>query len=107
AVTLDKGQISDTLVHVVSVGINADIDDRQLGDIGRDGSFLTLNADDWQTTFDEIASRITDRLQSIYRVAYCSPSTEADLKLSVALADVPTATETSCGFDAGNFTEQS
>jgi hypothetical protein len=106
AVTLNTGRINGSLVHVVSVGINADIDDRELGKIGRDGSFLAPDPEDWQDIFDEIASRITNRLQSVYRVAYCSPSTEADHKLSVMLANVPDSEGLSCGFDAGNFIEQ-
>lgn len=106
ATTLDTGMIAESPVHVVSVGINADIDDRQLSAIGRDGSFLAPDQEDWQDIFDEIASRIVGRLQSIYRVAYCSPSTQADHKLTIALAKVPDSEGLSCGFDASNFTEQ-
>lgn len=106
SVGLNTAVLDASLSHIVSVGINADIDDRQLSAIGRDGSFLAPNPGDWQITFDEIASRITDRLQSVYRVAYCSPSTTANHQLQVGLVNIPTAAGLSCGFDAGNFAEQ-
>jgi hypothetical protein len=57
-----------------AIGVGGEIDKRQLGDIGRSGTFASANRADIQKGFDEIAARIEASSKRYYLLSYCSPA---------------------------------
>lgn len=102
---LDDQRVEDTLVNLVSMGISNDIDDEDLGLIGRDGSFLTPEREDWAAAFDEIAQRVDEYPDRAYLLAYCSSATTGELNVSVGLRGEPAETMAGCNVSASAFSD--
>jgi hypothetical protein len=93
---LNTTKVGNTSVSIVSMGISRDVTDSVLSAIGKDGSFLAPDPEEWGASLSEIASRILERPETIYQVAYCSPSTEGNHTLEVAFGADSTPVE--CDF---------
>lgn len=100
---LDQGRVDDTLVNLISMGISSDIDDTDLGLIGRDGSFLTPAREDWAAAFDEISQRVEQYPDRAYLLAYCSSATSGTLDVSVGLRGESALTLAGCSVSANAF----
>jgi hypothetical protein len=100
---LDAQRISDTRVNLISVGISSDIDDVDLGAIGRDGSFLAPERRDWADAFSEIAQRVAEYPERAYLLAYCSSATSGDVTVSIGLREQPVDSSASCIIGADGF----
>ena len=59
---------------VFAIGVGAEVDARELGAIGRSGTFASQNRDDIAKGFDEMGRRIEDASRRFYLLSYCSPS---------------------------------
>jgi hypothetical protein len=101
--TLDSSRLDKTLVNLVSVGISNDIDDKNLGAIGRNGSFLAPAQEDWAKAFTEIAQRVQEYPKRAYLLAYCTSLSNGDPEVSVSLQGEKPQSLASCKFDADLF----
>ncbi len=100
---LNAALIQNTRVNVISVGISSDIDDEDLGAIGRDGSFLAPTPADWAEAFGEIAERVAEYPDRTYLLAYCTSATTGDATVSVDLSAFPARERATCKFNADQF----
>jgi len=57
-----------------AIGVGAEVDKRELSDIGRSGMFASQNRADIARGFDEVANRIEAASRRFYLLSYCSPS---------------------------------
>jgi Mg-chelatase subunit ChlD len=57
-----------------AIGVGAEVDSRELGQIGRSGIFASQNRADIARGFDEVAARIEAASKRFYLLSYCSPS---------------------------------
>lgn len=80
---LDTALITATTNQVISVGISDEIEDADLQAIGRDGSFLAPEAENWADTFAEIRQRVDQYPDRSYFLAYCSSLTEGNPQVVV------------------------
>lgn len=100
---LNGALIEDTKVNVISVGISNDIDDEELAEIGRDGSFLAPTPEDWSTAFAEVAQRVDEYPDRAYLLSYCSSATTGSPTVSVSLRGEEPLSLAECEFDADLF----
>jgi von Willebrand factor type A domain len=56
------------------IGVGQEVDKKQLGRIGRSGTFASQNRADIQKGFDEVGARIEASSKRYYLLSYCSPS---------------------------------
>lgn len=57
-----------------AIGVGAEVDSRELGQIGRSGLFASQNRADITRGFDEVGARIEAASKRFYLLSYCSPS---------------------------------
>jgi hypothetical protein len=101
---LNTALIDNTFVDLVSVGISADIDDGDLTTIGRNGSFLAPQPEDWADAFDEIADRVEQYPQRAYLLAYCASANSGDHEVGIRISnDEIDQLWTTCTFNADVF----
>jgi hypothetical protein len=104
--TLNTGLIANTLNQVISIGISPEVtaNDEDLSAIGRDGSFLAPEPEDWGEAFDLVVSRVEEYPQRAYLLGYCTSAAQdvAEVEVSLAGRVIPVKTAT-CNFDASAF----
>lgn len=102
---LDTQLIDTTLNQVISIGISEDVDDEDLAQIGRDGSFLAPTPDDWVDAFADITQRVDEYPDRSYFLQYCSSATEGqpDVTVTVEGPGIEVQQTTTCQFIADAF----
>jgi hypothetical protein len=101
-----SGLISTTLSQLISIGIGHEIDHGEiLDEIGRDGSFLSPEPEDWATAFAEITERVEQYPQRSYLLGYCSPATTGSptVEITVEAPGVEVKRTAGCKFNADLF----
>jgi hypothetical protein len=100
--------VEDTL-QVMTIGTSSEVDLDQLGNIGRDGSFLAPTPEDWPASFEAVTTRVDQYPDRTYLLAYCSAATQGTATLQVGLVKPndeawgPVQQKATCMFDAGLF----
>ncbi|HET6582054.1 MAG TPA: hypothetical protein VFG69_01380, partial [Nannocystaceae bacterium] len=102
---LDSALITDTTNQIISVGVSDEIDDADLEKVGRDGSFLAPEAEDWAGTFAEIRQRVDQYPERSYLLAYCSSLTEGnpEVVVQVRKSDGEVSEGAACDFFPNYF----
>jgi hypothetical protein len=59
---------------ILVVGVGAEIDERELNQIGRSGAILSKDGDEVASAFEEAAARIEAFTRRYYLLGYCSPA---------------------------------
>ena len=62
------------LFEIYAIGVGAEMDESQLGNIGRDGTELAADHAKIQEAFDKIAARVENHTKSFYLLSYCTPA---------------------------------
>jgi hypothetical protein len=65
------------------IGVGAEVDKKELGAIGRSGTFASQDSADIARGFDQVAARIEGASKRFYLLSYCSPSRAGDHDLEV------------------------
>jgi hypothetical protein len=66
--------INDANVEIYAIAVGAEVTDREIRAIGRNGTFMSKNAADIQRGFQEIGARIEGLSRRYYLLSYCSPA---------------------------------
>jgi hypothetical protein len=100
-------EMYDTLeqanINVFSIGLGAEISDRQLARLGRDGFVKAEEESNISSAFDQVASRIESASRKFYLLSYCSPSRAGKHLLRVEVESEGQVGALEYEFDATNF----
>jgi hypothetical protein len=72
-----------TPYEVFAIGLGAEMDDKQLGAIGKDGFAKAADKNSVVKAFDDIAGRIEAQTKAYYLLSYCSPARAGKHQLTV------------------------
>ncbi|MBN2574111.1 MAG: VWA domain-containing protein [Deltaproteobacteria bacterium] len=61
-------------VEIYAIAVGAEVNEREIREIGRNGTFLSKNPADIQRGFQEMAARIEGLSKRYYLLSYCSPA---------------------------------
>jgi hypothetical protein len=61
-------------VEIYAIAVGAEVTDREIRTIGRNGTFMSKNPADIQRGFQEMATRIEGLSKRYYLLSYCSPA---------------------------------
>jgi len=75
--------LNATPYEVFAIGLGAEMDDAQLGAIGKDGFAKAADKTVVSKAFDDIAARIEAQTKAYYLLSYCSPARAGKHKLTV------------------------
>lgn len=102
---LDQGLVAETLNQVISIGISNAVEDEDLAAIGRDGSNLAPEPDNWVAAFAEVAARVQEYPDRAYLLAYCSSATQGDPEVTVTASGpgIRVGNTPTCRFTADAF----
>lgn len=104
--TLNTSLIANTLNQVISIGISPEVtaNDEDLTAIGRDGSFLAPEPENWGEAFSAVVSRVREYPQRAYLLGYCTSAAQdvAEVEITLGGRVIPVETAT-CSFDASAF----
>ena len=78
-----KKALDDTPYQVFAIGLGAEMDDAQLGAIGKDGFAKAADKTAVVKAFDDIAARIEAQTKAYYLLSYCSPARAGKHELTV------------------------
>lgn len=67
-------RLDSTEHEVLVIGVGAEIDEGELGAIGRSGTILTKDREEIVSAFDQAAARIEAMSRRYYLLGYCSPA---------------------------------
>jgi hypothetical protein len=57
-----------------AIGVGAEIEQSDLGDIGRNGTVMAANQATVKEAFDKVAARVDAHMKRFYLLSYCTPS---------------------------------
>jgi hypothetical protein len=66
--------VRDTEYDVFAIGLGAEISERELGEIGKNGTVMAKDKDSVKKAFDQIAQKIEGYTQRYYLLSYCTPA---------------------------------
>lgn len=78
-----KKALDATPYQVFAIGLGAEMNDEQLGAIGKDGFAKAADKTAVVKAFDDIAARIEAQTKAYYLLSYCSPSRAGKHELTV------------------------
>jgi hypothetical protein len=61
-------------VEIYAIAVGAEVNDREIRTIGRNGTFMSKSSADIQRGFAEIGARIANMSKRYYLLSYCSPA---------------------------------
>ncbi|NND70869.1 MAG: VWA domain-containing protein [Rhodothermales bacterium] len=64
---------ADPKINMYSIGLRGEIDENFLKNVGKSGSVFASNINEITPQFRDIAERIRDQANSVYKLEYCSP----------------------------------
>lgn len=92
--------LDQTPYEVFAIGLGVEINDQQLGAIGKDGFAKAQDKTKVAKAFDDIASRIEAQTKAYYLLSYCSPARAGKHKLTIeAHAKLPDGDNASGSLD--------
>jgi uncharacterized protein YegL len=69
--------------EMLAIGVGAEIDKNQLGEVGRDGMELASDQNKVKEAFDKMAARIEAHTKRFYLLSYCTPARGGDHDVTV------------------------
>jgi hypothetical protein len=66
--------VNDANVEIYAIAVGAEVTDREIRAIGRNGVFMSKSSADIQRGFQEIGARIAGLSRRYYLLSYCSPA---------------------------------
>jgi hypothetical protein len=66
--------VDEANVEIYAIAVGAEVMDREIRTIGRNGTFMSKNPQDIQRGFQEIGARIAALSRRYYLLSYCSPA---------------------------------
>ena len=78
-----KKTLDAAAFETFAIGVGAEVDSRELAEIGRSGTFASKEPGDIARGFDEVAARIEAASKRFYLLSYCSPSRAGEHDLEV------------------------
>lgn len=89
--------------EIFGIGVGAELDKSELGDIGRDGTELATDRAKVKEAFDKIASQIEAHTHRFYLLSYCTPSRNGDHKVRIVAKSKSGTGSLEYAFSAGGF----
>lgn len=78
---LNKEEYDD--YQMFAIGVGAEIEKANLGDIGRDGTELAQDQTKVKEVFDRVAGKIEQQMKRFYLLSYCTPARKGDHEVTV------------------------
>lgn len=78
---IGKDQYED--YQLFAIGVGAEIEKANLGDIGRDGTELAQDQTKVKEVFDRVAGKIEQQTKRFYLLSYCTPARKGDHEVTV------------------------
>jgi hypothetical protein len=78
--------VQDSDLDVYAIAVGGEINEHEIGTIGRSGTFTSKNRDDIARGFDEIARRIEGYSKRYYLLSYCSPARAGQHEVEIEAA---------------------
>jgi Mg-chelatase subunit ChlD len=78
-----KKALDDADYDVFAIGLGAEISDKELGHIGKNGVAMAQDKDSVVKAFDQIAQKIESYTQRYYLLSYCTPARAGDHEVRV------------------------
>jgi hypothetical protein len=69
--------------EIFAIGVGAEIEKANLGDIGRDGTELATDQAKVKETFDKVAARIESHMKRFYLLSYCTPARKGEHEVKI------------------------
>lgn len=89
--------------EIFGIGVGAELDKSELGDIGRDGTELATDRAKVTEAFDKIAGQIEAHTHRFYLLSYCTPSRNGDHKVRIVAKSKDGSGSLEYGFSASGF----
>lgn len=81
--------IGETPYDVFAIGLGAELSEKDLGKIGKDGTALAKDSADIEKAFDTIGKRIEELTKSYYLLSYCSPARAGQHTVTIKAKHTP------------------
>ena len=78
---IGKDQYDD--YQMFAIGVGAEIEKANLGDIGRDGTELAQDQTKVKEVFDRVAAKIEQQTKRFYLLSYCTPARKGEHEVTV------------------------
>lgn len=75
--------VDDTPYDLFAIGLGAEISEKDLQEIGKDGTSLATDSDEVEQAFADIGERVEALTRSYYLLSYCSPSRAQEHTVSI------------------------
>lgn len=69
--------------ELYAIGVGAEIEEAELGDIGRDGTELATDKAKVQEAFQKVAARLEQHMKRFYLLSYCSPARKGEHEVTI------------------------
>jgi hypothetical protein len=69
--------------EIFAIGVGAEIEEKQLAVVGRDGTELATDKAKVQEAFERVAARIEAHMKRFYLLSYCTPARKGDHKVRI------------------------
>lgn len=89
--------------EIFGIGVGAELDQGELGDIGRDGTELATDREKVKESFDKIAGQIEAHAHRFYLLSYCTPSRNGDHKVRILAKSKEGSGSLEYAFSASGF----
>lgn len=81
--------VNATPYDVFAIGLGAELDENDLGKIGKDGMALAKDSNEIQKAFETIGKRIDELTKSYYLLSYCSPARAGEHTVTIKAKHKP------------------
>jgi hypothetical protein len=69
--------------EIFAIGVGAEIEKANLGDIGRDGTELATDQAKVKAAFEKVAARIESHMKRFYLLSYCTPARKGEHEVRI------------------------
>jgi hypothetical protein len=69
--------------QMFAIGVGAEIEKANLGDIGRDGTELAQDQTKVKEVFDKVAAKIEQQMKRFYLLSYCTPARKGEHEVAI------------------------
>lgn len=90
AARVTRGEMKDEIgkedyedYQLFAIGVGAEIEKANLGDVGRDGTELAQDQTKVKEVFDRVAGKIEQQTKRFYLLSYCTPARKGDHEVTV------------------------
>lgn len=81
--------VRNTPYDVFAIGLGAELDEKDLGAIGKSGTVLAKDSNEIQKAFETIGKKIEQLTKSYYLLSYCSPARAGEHTVTVVAKHTP------------------